>query len=144
MQSIGVSSLPQESALKTPSKEGLEKSRTHYERKNTFSGGDKEWVVGSKEKPVSGKPEQNIPTTVTVISKHTPRSDVQKSYRWVPNHSDMTGIRGKARITEMNNMKIFLDKIATPPKNIQAKGGILKGADIKTNKPKRSFSESSE
>ena len=79
-----------------------------------------------------------------VISKHTPKSDVQKSYRWVPNHSDMTGIRGKARITEMNNMKIFLDKIASPPKNVHAKSGILKGADSKGHKKDRSFSESSE
>lgn len=136
--------MQQESAMKSLGREGQERSKASFDRKGTFSMSEKEWMVGSRESTSNGKPEKNIPTTVTIISKHTPKSDVEKSYKWVPNQSDMTGIRSKARITEMNNLKIFLDKIASPPKNVQGKSGILKGGAAKDNKKDNSYSMSSE
>ena len=81
------------------------------ERLATFSSTEKDWISLSRDQ-VPSSPEKYIPTTVTIISKGTPRSDVDKSYRWVPNASEMKKHKNKARILEMNSDHKFLEMIA--------------------------------
>lgn len=140
MRTKSLVSIPENLQKQDTKKSGLDGGS--FERLSTFSAAtfDKEQSMVAADfvnlYNSSKRKDRHIPTTVTVISNHTPKSDVEKSYKWVPNPSEFSSITQKVRITEMNNLKTFLAKIQPIFIEPEIKG-IMKKATTLNQKNKK-------
>lgn len=79
--------------------------------------------VGQPSNGDTNGDKKYVPTTVTMLSKHSPRADVAKAYKWVPNPSSMQTFRLKARIVEANNLQRFYSLVEGNHLNSEAEKG---------------------